>query len=209
MNHLLPSRWCSRKEFACHCRRHRRCRLDPWVRKKGEEMATHSWIFTWKIPWTEEPGELQSTGSQRVRHDWAPTHDYHALPSRVLPSVLWDRKGRWYDLILLLRNCNLVRLTTYSLIQSSCGGEDRRQSGVPSSLFLDCTTWLPGRMDLNLEEEQTPNIPVSLKHRETQQANCTSALHGDHLNLLGQGCKEPFGALYFPGAQKPTESAAS
>ena len=34
-------------------------------------MATHSSILAWRIPWTEEPGRLQSTGSQRVRHDWA------------------------------------------------------------------------------------------------------------------------------------------
>ena len=34
-----------------------------------EEMATHSSILAWKIPWMEEPGRLQSTGSQRVRHD--------------------------------------------------------------------------------------------------------------------------------------------
>ena len=34
-----------------------------------EKMATHSSILAWKIPWTEEPGGLQSTGSQRVRHN--------------------------------------------------------------------------------------------------------------------------------------------
>ena len=34
-------------------------------------MATHSSILAWKIPWTKEPGELQSMGSQRLRHDWA------------------------------------------------------------------------------------------------------------------------------------------
>ena len=34
------------------------------------EMATHSSTLAWKIPWTEEPGRLQSMGSQRVRHDW-------------------------------------------------------------------------------------------------------------------------------------------
>ena len=33
-----------------------------------KEMATHSGILAWRIPWTEEPGELQSMGSQRVRH---------------------------------------------------------------------------------------------------------------------------------------------
>ena len=34
-----------------------------------EEMATHSNILAWRIPWTEEPCGLQSIGSQRVRHD--------------------------------------------------------------------------------------------------------------------------------------------
>ena len=34
-----------------------------------EGMATHSSIPAWRIPWTEEPGGLQSMGSQRVRHD--------------------------------------------------------------------------------------------------------------------------------------------
>ena len=46
-----------------------------WVRSLGrkdpleKEMATHSIILAWKIPWTEEPGRLQSMGSQRVGHD--------------------------------------------------------------------------------------------------------------------------------------------
>ena len=34
-----------------------------------KEMATHSITLAWEIPWTEEPGELQSVGSQRVGHD--------------------------------------------------------------------------------------------------------------------------------------------
>ena len=48
---------------------------ETWVQSLGQEdpmekeMATHSSILAWKIPWTEEPGRLQSMGSQRVRHD--------------------------------------------------------------------------------------------------------------------------------------------
>ena len=38
---------------------------DPLEKK----MATHSSILAWKIPWTEEPGRLQSMGSQKVGHD--------------------------------------------------------------------------------------------------------------------------------------------
>ena len=34
-----------------------------------QEMATHSSILAWEIPWTKEPGGLQSMGSQRIRHD--------------------------------------------------------------------------------------------------------------------------------------------
>ena len=50
---------------------------ETWVQSMGQEdplekeMATHSSILAWRIPWTEEPGGLQSTGSQRVRHDRA------------------------------------------------------------------------------------------------------------------------------------------
>ena len=48
---------------------------ETWVRSLGQEdplekeMATHSSILAWRIPWMEEPGGLQSTGSQRVGHD--------------------------------------------------------------------------------------------------------------------------------------------
>ena len=48
---------------------------ETWVRSLGrevpleKEMATHSSNLAWRIPWTEEPGGLQSTGSQRVGHD--------------------------------------------------------------------------------------------------------------------------------------------
>ena len=48
---------------------------ETWVQSLGWEdplekgMATHSSILAWRIPWKEEPGRLQSTGSQRVGHD--------------------------------------------------------------------------------------------------------------------------------------------
>jgi len=48
---------------------------ETWVRSLGwenpleNEMATHSSTLAWEIPWTEEPGRLQSIGLQRVGHD--------------------------------------------------------------------------------------------------------------------------------------------
>ena len=42
-----------------------------WEDPLEKEMATHSSILAWRIPWLEEPDRLQSMGSQRVGHDWA------------------------------------------------------------------------------------------------------------------------------------------
>ena len=50
---------------------------ETWIWSLGQKdplekgMATYSSILSWRIPWTEEPGRLQSRGSQRIRHDWA------------------------------------------------------------------------------------------------------------------------------------------
>ena len=58
---------------------------EMWVQSLGQEdppekeMATHSSILTWEIPWTEEPGRLQSKGCKRIGHDLAtkpPPHTY-------------------------------------------------------------------------------------------------------------------------------------
>ena len=64
-----------------------------------QELASHSSILAWEIPWTERPGELQSMGSQRVWHDWAPPKKelFPAIPSdffygQILLLILkmWD-----------------------------------------------------------------------------------------------------------------------
>ena len=60
---------------------------ETWVRSLGQEdplekeMATHPSIHAWKIPWTEEPGRLQSMGSQRAGHDSA-TSLHNSLPRK-------------------------------------------------------------------------------------------------------------------------------
>ena len=54
----LPAMWETRVRF-----------LD-WEDPLEEEMATHSSILAWRIPWTEQPHGLRSIGLQRVRHDW-------------------------------------------------------------------------------------------------------------------------------------------
>ena len=59
----------------------------------GQWQLTHSRILAWRSPWTEEPGGLQSMGSQRVRHDWrdlAHTHSTVILENRELLVLYWD-----------------------------------------------------------------------------------------------------------------------
>ena len=66
---------CKRASLVPHRLKHLPAMQEAWVRSLGredtveKEMATHSSILAWRIPWTAEPGGLQSTGSQRVRHD--------------------------------------------------------------------------------------------------------------------------------------------
>ena len=57
-------------------------------------MATCFSIPTWKVPWTEESGRLQSMGSQRVGHDWAIEHSYFCSGElEIIRLVLWTWKN--------------------------------------------------------------------------------------------------------------------
>ena len=53
-----------------------RVRSLGWEDPLEKEMAFHSSTIAWKIPWTEEPGRLQSMGLQRVGHDWETSHSH-------------------------------------------------------------------------------------------------------------------------------------
>ena len=61
--------------MVAHRLKHLPAMQETWVQSLGQEdplekeMATHSSVLAWRIPQTEEPGRLQSMGSQRVRHD--------------------------------------------------------------------------------------------------------------------------------------------
>ena len=74
------------KQFACNA--------GTWAKSLGQEdplergTATHSKILAWRMSWTEEPGRLQSMGSQRIKHDWAVnTHSYAHTHTHTLVIV--------------------------------------------------------------------------------------------------------------------------
>ena len=58
-----------------------------------EEMATHSSILAWRIPWTEDPGEPQSMGSQRVRHERAHIQHTYQEKRKVSLKIYRDSRG--------------------------------------------------------------------------------------------------------------------
>ena len=68
--------------------------VKMWIQFLGREdpleegMATHSSVLTWRIQWTEEPGGLQSMGSQRVGHDWSDSMCKHILGKYMLMNII-------------------------------------------------------------------------------------------------------------------------
>ena len=81
----LPTMWETRVQSLCR---------EDLVEK---EMATHSSVLAWKIPWMEEPGRLQSMGSWRVGHDWATSLSLLDSFKRVNPTLSCLCQGsRWY-----------------------------------------------------------------------------------------------------------------
>ena len=77
---------------------------ESWVQSLGredpleKEMAIHSSILAWRIPCTEKPSRLQSTGSQRVGHDWATSHH---LTTAMPTAIVWTYKN-----FLVVNYCN-------------------------------------------------------------------------------------------------------
>ena len=83
---------------------------ETWVQSLGWEdplekgMVTHSSIFAWKIPWTEESGQLQSTGSQRVGHNWVTntqTPEPYMFRCYGLSQYI-EQSRRWVWLMILV-----------------------------------------------------------------------------------------------------------
>ena len=64
-----------------------------------KEMATHSSILAWRVPWTEKPGRLQFTGSQRVGHDWEANMHYGL---NFIPPIEFPQKFIYLVILVVL-----------------------------------------------------------------------------------------------------------
>ena len=78
-----------------------------------EEMATHSSILAWRISWTEEPGWLQSTGSQKVGHDWVTEHTHTQTHIFVHLFCFLDSTYKWTHTVFIF-----LCLSSLSIIPS-------------------------------------------------------------------------------------------
>ena len=137
--------WLSGKEPTCQCRRPM---FDPLGREDPleKEMATHSSILAWRIPWTEEPGGLQSMGSQRLGHDW--------VTNMFICTLTKDTKP-WVEnpLIFLPPNQHAYLQSRLSYV-SSCQRPEPR-SVLPSPL-LSNPVHQPSPRSSNSRDESTP-----------------------------------------------------
>ena len=145
---------------------------ETWVRSldqedpREKEMATHSSILAWKIPWIEDPGGLQSTGSQRVRHDWATS----------LSLSLWG------SFCYLQLNLNVIKSFLWSINYNQRDGNRDSAQTVNSQVWVDFPekgTWLEQANHLEYSSQYSVSlVPLS-----------------DHLALYGReilGCMRSF-----------------
>ena len=119
-----------------------------------QEMATHSRVLAWKIPWIEKPGGLQSSGSQRVRHDWATEHIAHTVGVSLVTWCLFLWMGArfptWYT-------------WTYIELRPPC--------------WWPC--WVSGMLDSNPSEHPSPVTIFSQKAQGSWHWDVSLATWGE------------------------------
>ena len=148
-------------------------------------MATHSSILAWKIPRTEEPGGLQSTGSRRVRHDWA--CDTH---------LCWPGQAQWrcqvlqlhsQELLVNLREelklTNVVFFPRCLLVQRwggncGCGTVNWKSctcnSGKTVKKYHEVLKFEPGHFKRRGRAKHMALIDIQLDHHERCDCICSS-----------------------------------
>ena len=105
-------------------------------------MAPHSSTLAWKIPWTEEPGGLQSVGSRRIGHDWVTSFSLftfmHWRRKWQPTPVFWPGESQgWGSLV----GCRLWGRTRLKRLSSSSSGATRLSSmELPEHAWLLCSS---------------------------------------------------------------------
>ena len=121
--------WLRRYRICLQCRRPR---FDSWVRRiLWRGVATHS-IVAWRILWIEEPGGLQSTGSQKVGHNWSTNTDTHTHTKCDSHLIMGVVKISWSEIanIVLSIHCLIVLNLFLKFILLLCIYKERVQESL-------------------------------------------------------------------------------
>ena len=115
--------------------------LEIWLWSQGredpleKEMANHSSILAWRIPWTQESGRIQSMGSQRVGHDWANID--RIKPNKEMGTCLWgiseqlrDSSGRHSLKLFIIYLALLICIIWIKNIHLNKTYNQRKKRGV-------------------------------------------------------------------------------
>ena len=110
-----------------------------------KEMAAHSSVLAWEIPWTEEPSGLQSMGSLRVGHNWATSLS-------LFTFMHWRRKWQLTPVFLpgasqgrrSLVGCRLWGRTESDTPEATYQQQQQQQQGfrIPGALNTECKNWI-------------------------------------------------------------------
>ena len=130
-------------------------------------MATHSSTLAWKIPWSEEPGRLQSMGLQRVRHDWATnTFTFMLLKlsdphqkngdDKIVPAVYLFCESKLRDSCLTWSKC--PRNTFLGALTHRA----KHWTHDPAEIFSDQHSWLSNVILFSSFSSETKSSPQSL-----------------------------------------------
>ena len=95
--------------------------IPGWGRSPEECMATHSSILAWRIPWTEEPGGLQSIGLQRVRHHCSKLACKHVSHIQIKEIIQQNEYKRMSTLIMISEAiyCKDCEQSTFKVIDTN------------------------------------------------------------------------------------------
>ena len=138
-----------------------------------KEIATHSCILVWKIPWMEEPGQLQSMESQRIRHDWATnTFILNIFVQLLLNQIKEIYKEEIYKIVTESKD-NFKTILLYSLLKGSSVAQSgkKKKSGVHAHRINTMCGWVYRKVTVC-----TPRRGSQKKPNTWTPWSCTSSL---------------------------------
>ena len=180
-------RGASGKESACWCRRHKKHGFDPWV---GKIPWRRPWqptpiLLPGESPWTEEPGRLQSTGSQRAGHNWSNLADTICAKHWGYSSEddsPWPQSGPFVKITVHMsealcpihyRAQCMVIITTFTIIENT----DLMYTIIFSNLSY---------IVIFTTTEKNPLMPQAQKHPHTPHNKHTT--HFEGICFISQSC---------------------